>query len=293
MFTPEGYWSWSETVEAASEWTLQIVSASLAPEITIERVDQAPHECRQVLLEKLVSSKKVENQKEARFAMDLMELWLLANFMDTFEAVLCSPEGRTLRCPPLIKAHGDAFDWWLWPLSRDKMENGEANGYFQAHRLGRFHIGDAQARFCAIDFETGSIRLKPNTLSLLNTASYGYFETQDDARRFIDEQIRPIVGWSICWNADEIPETRKELFDSLGFSDFNWSSFDTNEARNQSSAKAGKNILECVMAAFPEGKGNMTWPEVEAIVGYSRRSIVRALKQDGQHSKWASTGQRQ
>jgi len=289
MFTPEGYWSWTETVEAVSDWTLEIVAASLAPELTEEQLEESPSKCRQVLHKRLVSSRQVENLKEAQFAMGLLELWILANYMDTFDAVLCSPDCKILRCPPLIKAHGDAFDWWVWPLSKEKISNGEAHGYFKAFRNGIFSIVDAQARFCTIDYDTGTVRLKPNTVSLLNTASYGFNQEEGETQRFIDEQIRPIVGWSICWNENEIPETRKDLFDSLGFSDLQWDTLGKSEAKRKSTTST----FECVMAAFPDGKGYATWSEVEAKVGYSRRSILRALKQNGLHSKWAKTGQGQ
>jgi hypothetical protein len=292
MFTPEGYWSWSEMVEATSEWTLEIVATSIAPEIPPKRLENAPNQCRELLLKKLVSNKSVENLSEAAFAYGLLELWILANFMDTYDAVLCSPEAKTLRCPPLISAHGDALDWWLWPLSKEKISNGEAHRYFEAFRAGKFHIQDARSRFCAIDFETGDVKLKPNSVSLLNSASYG-FSDSEESNRFIDEQIRPLIGWSLCWNDDVIPETRTELYSSLGFGDLDWSAFDDDGSKSRTSAMAGQNILDCVMTAYPNGKGTVTWQDVEVKVGYSRRSIMRALKQNGQHSTWATTGQSQ
>lgn len=295
MFTPEGYWSWQEIVEEASSWTLQIVAASIAPELTAERLEKAPYKCEDLLLKRLVSSKQVENISEARFTMDLLKLWVLANCLDRYDAVLCSPDGRTLRCPPILKAHGDAFDWWVWPLSKEKISNGEPYGYFEAFRSGKFHIEDAHARFCAIDYDTGTIRLKPNTVRLLWSASYGHngFDTHEDTLHFIDEQIRPIIGWSICWNDNDVPETTKELFEELGFGDLDWTAIEKSETNPKPAAKNGTNVLECIMTAFPNGKGDVTWPDVEAKVGYSRRSIVRALKQNGLHSKWANTGQEQ
>jgi hypothetical protein len=286
MFTPEGYWSWHDTVRAASDWTLEIVATTLAPEVTVDQLDSAPHKCKEIIYEKLITTKRVETLSEARFSFDLLELWVLANFMDTYEAVLCSPTGRTLRCPPLISAHGDAFDWWVWPLSNEKMSDGEASGYFKAFQANIFHIGHARQRFCAIDYETGDIRLKANTVHLLASASYGHSETKEGTLRFIDEQIRPIVGWSICWNPEEIPETRFELFEALGFGDLDFAK------KRERDTSSGVHILECTLAAFPDGKGNVTWSNVEAKVGYSRRSIVRALRRNGLYSKWAKHGQR-
>ena len=295
MFTPEGYWSWTEMIDATSLWTLAIVSAEIAPEFNFQEIEDTPYKCRRLLIERLASNSRVENAHEAWFAMDFLELWVLANFMDTYDAVLCSPDGRTLRCPPIIKAHGDAFDWWLWPLSKNKISDGEANTYFEGFRRDKFTITDARARFCAIDYDTGTIRLKPNTVKLLSSASYGHNggDSNEDTLRFIDEQIRPIIGWSICWNANDVPATMKEIFDGLGFGDLDWTALFEKETSSQSLAKNGMHIIECVMAAFPDGKGDVTWSDVESRVGYSRRSIIRALKQSGLHSKWAATGQTQ
>jgi hypothetical protein len=35
---------------------------------------------------------------------------------------------------------------------------------------------------------------------------------------------------------------------------------------------------QCFVSAFPEGKGNTTWPEVQRITGFSRRHIKRAME---------------
>ena len=293
MFTPEGYWSWTELVDASAEWTLEILAASLAPELTSDRLENDRHRCKQTICEKLVASNRVENRKEAAFSLELLELWVLANFMDSHEAVLCSPDGRTLRCPPLIKAHGDAFDWWIWPLSKEKMSHGEAVRYFEAFREGIFHIGHAQERFCAIDYETGTIRLKPNTVNLLWSASYGHCASEADILRFIEDHIRPIVGWSICWNPEDIPDTKMEVFGNLGFGDLNWEAQNGSKAKRQTDTTNQKHIIDCLATAFPDGKGSATWSTVEKKVGYSRRSIVRALKQNGQYSEWAALRQRQ
>lgn len=293
MFTPEGYWSWSELLQANAEWTLEILAVSLAPELTVDQLEQSPHRCRLALQQKLLASGKAADLKESQFSIDLIELWLLANFMDTYEAVLCSPEGRTLRCPPLIKSHGDAFEWWVWPLSKKKISDDEASSYFAALQKGVFNIGHAQARFCAIDFETGTICLKPNTVRLIWGSAYGHTASEQETIRFIEQQIRPIVGWSICWNPDEIPDSKIELYNSLGFVDLDWEGLGDTQPKQQARKDKGKHVLDCVTSAFPQGKGNATWATVESKVGYSRRSITRALKQSGRYVAWAGAGQRQ
>jgi hypothetical protein len=290
MFTPEGYWSWQELLDASEEWTLQIVARSVLPNAYGRPSQPSRYELKHEVYSALVSSGKAENLAEAQFALNLMELWVLANFMDLYDAVLCSPIGTTLRCPPLIKAHGDAFDWWSWPLSGEKFSQGEAHGYFEGFRAKMFGISDAVTRFVAVDYATGGIQLKANTLRLLSLSSYGHGMSDEDCRRFIAEQIRPIVGWSICWNAEVFPDTERELFESLGFIDLDWTDIDSNIPKKAKSA-GNKNILECVVAAYPDGKGTAIWEEVEAKVGYSRRSISRALRANGSYATWAKRGQ--
>lgn len=292
MFTPEGYWSWHELCEAAKDWTEQIVIRSIMPKAYFEDTPLRPYKLRQDLHEKLVSSGKAENHSEARFAMELMELWVLATFMDLYEAVLCSPDGRTLRCPPILKAHADGFEYWSWPLSNEKVSHGEAGGYFEFFRAGSFGIADSYARFVAIDHETGDIRLKANTRRLLQATSYNLGGTDDSVHKFIDEQIRPLIGWSICWDDEVFPETERDLFVTLGFVDLDWTDVDDVAPQN-SDASSYKNIVACVLEAYPSGKGTAIWDEVENKAGYSRRSIVRALKAEGAYSTWAKGGHTQ
>lgn len=45
-------------------------------------------------------------------------------------------------------------------------------------------------------------------------------------------------------------------------------------------------IRNYVLEACPDGKGSLSWDRVESKVGYSRRSIVRALKALNQYEEW-------
>lgn len=291
MFTPEGYWTWLDMKEKVETWTREIVVASIEPELSIELAKMKSYQVSETIREKLVAKGFVENSIEANFAMHLLELWVLANIMDTFDAVLCSPAGVRLQCPPIIKAHGDAFDWWLWPLSGSKIDQGEAHFYFQNFRDGKFSIQDAYARFCVIDYETGHIKLKPNSIQLLDSCSYGIGDALTEVRKFLEHQVRPLIGWSICWNPESLPETEQELYESLGFSNLDWEKFNLRDKVISNGQTAHENILKCVMTAYPDGKNGATWEVVQEKVGYSRRSIVTTLKREGTYSDWAKNVQ--
>jgi hypothetical protein len=50
-------------------------------------------------------------------------------------------------------------------------------------------------------------------------------------------------------------------------------------------------IADAVHTGFPKGKQKNKWADIEERVGYSRRSIVRALKDLGRYDDWARGGQ--
>lgn len=292
MFTPEGYWSWDEICVAVCDWTQDITLATRFPSFVRAAEDWTSYEIDQLIHQKLLDEGFAENRAELNFALRVCELWVLANFLDTFDTVLCSPSGRTMRCHPPIKAHGDAFDWWTWPLSQKKFGVTESTGYLDYFRNSNFQIADAKDRFCAIDYVTGQIKLKPNSVQLFLQSSYGHGPSDNDARRFIEEQVRPFIGWSICWNPKDIPKTKSEIYSEIGFQDVDWATFEAS-IRTSKIAKdtQHQSVMECLLSAYPNGKGKATWETVELKVGYSRRSIVRALKQNGLWEDWAEGGQ--
>lgn len=178
-----------------------------------------------------------------------------------------------------------------WPLSQKPFGTGESWGYLSFFKSGKFRISDANDRFCAIDYPSGTIRLKPNSARLFELSSYGHGCDYDEVKRFIDEQVRPVLGWAVCWNPTDIPEVESEILKGLGFADLDWNAIDFETAEVGAIKIPHESVLDCVLQAFPEGKQNATWAVVEKEVGYSRRSIVRALKQNDRWASWSQGGQ--
>lgn len=292
MYTPEGYWSWDEICVAVCDWTQDLTLATRFPSFVQTAQDWTSYEIDQFIHQKLLDEGFAENNAELYFALQVCELWVLANFLDTFDTVLCSPSGRTMRCHPPIKAHGDAFDWWTWPLSGNKFGVSESYGYLEYFRNGNFKIADAKNRFCAIDYVSGQIKLKPNSVQLFHQSSYGHGPSDEEVRKFIEQQVRPFVGWSICWNPKDIPESKSEIYSEIGFQDVDWLALETSARTSKFGRETPhQSVLECLLSAYPNGKGKATWETVELKVGYSRRSIVRALKQNDLWAEWAKEGQ--
>lgn len=291
MFTPEGYWSWDEVVTASVQWTHDLIIVKYCQSLIDQMESASSWETTRKINELLVEQGFVENIDQARFAIEVAHLWVLANFLDVYDAVLCSPAGVKMRCPPILKAHGDALDWWSWPLSRKPFGTSESSGYLNFFKNGNFRITDANDRFCAIDYLSGTVRLKPNSVRLFELSSYGHGCDYGEVTRFIDAQVRPVLGWAVCWNPVDIPETESEILKGLGFTDLDWDAIDYEQVEMGAKKTPHAIVLECVLEAFPNGKGDATWAIVEKAVGYSRRSVVRALKQNNLWSSWSEGGQ--
>lgn len=151
----------------------------------------------------------------------------------------------------------------------------------------------------------------------LRKKSHGHLETAlggqdqkdyDSAERYMSELDNrwqfiphPLLGrvqidpWPKFMNSFETDRVRRTIFRQmtifngyfilLSESDLEAPMSDLLFYRSQLSVAHGgkrpstiENILDCFNKAFPHGKGSATWEEVEDRVGYSRRSILRALQ---------------
>jgi hypothetical protein len=290
MFAPDGYHTWVEMCDAAGEWSQDIMIASIPPELNNSLQELPSSSRRRLISERLVSSGHVQSYQEAEFTQDLLALWLLANFMDTYEIILCSPEGLKMRCPGIVKAHGDALDWCQWVFPDGKFEQGGFHGYYENFRAGLFDIRAARDRFVAIDHDTGLLKLKNNTANLMYHSSYGHGSDLREIEEVIKKFVNPYVGWAICFHPDAGPENLMDFFYQLGFDKLDWDMFAHSGKPSSQQMGSRIDVVECVFSAFPNGKGGNSWAVVEDKVGYSRRHIVRALKQCGRYDGWAQHG---
>ncbi|SEK68472.1 hypothetical protein SAMN05444413_1032 [Roseivivax marinus] len=282
MYTPEGYYSFDDLCKYAPSWTDTIC---FRKKLSAAPGSETPH--RRDIIKRLVSDGFAASFSEAEFCLEICDLWLVANILDVFEVTLCSKSGVRMRCPKPLTAHGDAFDWWSWPLDSQKFGQSETHSYLHFYRDGNFRARDAWARFPAIDVDSGVIALKANSRNLFTGSSYGHGD-EEIAEFFIEKHARPYLGWGICISPYELPEFEEELFGALGFFASSDDGYKTSHTKPASTHQA---VMSCVEQAFPDGKGKATWADVEAKVGYSRRTIVRALRQRGLYEDWTARGQ--
>jgi len=136
------------------------------------------------------------------------------------------------------------------------------------------------------DFQNqGKFDLKENFETELNE----WYELRSDALEIA--RPKPVEVEYIDWE-QESPYIPVDGITSLFLAEQKASMKETLANSNRKEIGANnQTISDCVMSAFPSGKGSAIWDEVEAKVGYSRRSIVRALRSLNQYERWAKSGQ--
>ena len=97
MFAPEGYWTWRELMDAVDEWALDYTIWSRFDNLTDDVWDRSYWSRERLLKERLLLDEVIDDNAEFQFALGVSGLWMLANFIDNFGAVMCSPNGITQR----------------------------------------------------------------------------------------------------------------------------------------------------------------------------------------------------
>lgn len=298
MFCPEGYIHWGDFLGMTEYWAETVIAAENLVQLGEDPTKASDDRGRASVLHKafpeiLGVDGMVGNFDEAQFVYELFHTWIIANFIQNHLPVMCSPTGTILKTNWWISRHADQLDWchWSWPPQK----NLSFLRYFDNYRRGNFNGKDIDARFPCLDPSTGVIVTKNNSESLLGLA-LNADENSESVHRIFEQCIKPFAGWSLCWKAEELPKTLEQVFDELGIISESWRSILGDTPSSTKSGFASKGMaytLSCVLDAFPDGKGNATWAEVENRVGYSRRSILRAIKASPTHSNWAAIGQNQ
>lgn len=284
MFAPIDYYSWQDIREASPDWANVILASKLPTDIQEAILEKPDSSLRHALCVGLGEHDLVRSVAEAEFLANLLERFLVVHFMDCFTTTLCSPTGLVTRAEVPALMHADRFDYfyWSWP----KYDQHEFRNYFQHFREGNFGIADVDARFLAIEYSTGLIKLKNNTYSEYKMCS-NYDGTELELRQDIDNFVVPFRGWSVCWSPESLPETTAEMLVGIGFDDLT-PLLEKRQAISQGLVHENGNddVLKCLLEAYPDGKGRTTWSEVERRSGYSRRHITRMLKRARRYDDW-------
>lgn len=275
MFAPDGYVSFADVCV-----NMELLSHSVIVRITGAAFRE--REVRGTIAQQMLRAGLIREACNAAFVRDFLEEYFLAKLLELHPPVLCSPTGTIMRVSEQFFIHADRLDWIYLRLPIDEMP--ELSGYFEFSKKIGFNGMSVRRRYCFVDAEFGTIKIKNNSHTLFDYCSH---LTDDRGREMVDV-INNFSGWSLCWKEEDLPSWLDLV--KLIFPDSNnvwgWESYfnDNYDIHENSSQR----ILSDVLQAYPSGKTDK-WEIVEKKVGYARRSIERALDATGRKD-WKLAG---
>lgn len=267
MWCPVGYVAFSDALAQIED-----LAFFAYLKLTGQKDDQSVFRLAQA--EEMVRSGLVEDGRNAALVRELMVEMLLARLIESWPPLACSAGGNLMRVDDVFFTHADRLDWIYinWPM--DKMS--EFSSYMTYHTDGNFTGLSVRRRYCFIDAEHGMICIKNNSATLFEGASPNMGETGDKMVAI----VKNFAGWALCWKEEDLPKSHELLertFPAKDTSDFWRLACDAQPADSQ---RGDELVLSMVLQAYPDGK-SASWEEVCRRVGYSRRSIERALAATG------------
>ncbi|MDO6588296.1 hypothetical protein Q4543_22645 [Salipiger sp. 1_MG-2023] len=277
MWCPPGYTSLHDVVEFAVEaedifiarykLISHFLNGSLAD---LESSEGFSEEIEQ--LERMVLS-----DSEIRLVVSgarMFSAWLLAATLRKFRPLVCSPVGITLRPSRQVFEHYSGLDRILWSEAGEslKMRQKLARNAFE-----EFSSSEPYRDFLYLDVSTGIIRRTESSIDEIGEPN------------LLNDLIENFEGWSVCFETEGLPTDVVGLIDSVDPELVKyWKGAETFQG-----GKSGIHqfIYKCLIESYPDGKTE-SWGAVENAVGYSRRSINRALDALGKQ-EWRTSGGQQ
>ncbi len=284
MFVPENTVGWLETAHFCRLIGARIFTAKL-----LERLGEDPSDA---FNNNYINTEAVGNwtaiecgllrEGESVFwAKEAYGSYLLSRIMLTLPMKISTPTGSVREINAVLQPHADfPFDlFWDWRGEGNTFSFGDIEGYMKLAQPPKKRSDEPFNRFCIVDSNTGTIKVKKETPSLIEK----FVLWKEDISEII-EAVAPYSGSAIFWDKNLIPNRSDELLNKLDVPEAQWitKALDQGKATNEGLIKPSlKHIYDCFMQAYPDGKTE-SWSVVEEKVGYSRRSINRALKEYGQ-----------
>lgn len=198
--------------------------------------------------------------------------WVIASALKKLKPRVCSPSGKIMVLAEDIFKHESDIGGCRW---NDALTAPEIREVLFRHAYS-FNRRDPIAGFLGFYYPTGIIKEYDDS-----TLTRWHHSTRFDVLHL----QKHFAGWAICFEESNVPKDQQALVELIEYSD------ETKQfVREPSPADPLKFVHECVMQAYPDGKDE-AWDEVKKKIGYSRRTIVRALKKYGGHDWWAAGGQ--
>lgn len=183
MIAPKDHFIWHDLQESVFEWVAAI-------------------EARQ-------AKTRPRDPRREDVTRSLLNSYLVASFLDAFPPLLYSTQSGLLRASPFLFLHADRLDACSMPSF--STARAEYALFYERGDKGVFLPSDIEARFCAIDIATGTIRLKNNSKGLFLSA----WLEEGEATAAVS-MATSLQGMSLCWCPSSLPNSQFEVISRLG-----------------------------------------------------------------------------
>ncbi len=169
-----------------------------------------------------------------------------------------------MKAPEAILLHADRLDWcyWSWPVR----DTPEFSGLFELFDRGNFGAADLFGRFCCIDFKSGLVTVKNDTIQAFYRASHTDIDERE-TQTLVDRLVQPFAGWALTWNPTSFPGQLPEVLQILGVFEEKWRGGASTFTRvNRGRPRKLDRALVAYREIYPDGHDSSgdTWKVVAA-----------------------------
>lgn len=270
MWCPEGYSTLHEISPILDElsdiYSDRLMSEDFGPIPVVGSEEYLPEEFWPDFWQLHTMQNSFSEIKLLTSEIELFHAWAVARMLDAISPLVSSPDGVVMRASTVLYENRfrlELFDWG----------NRGCDMNLRRALLDAAFINPARR---PLDWFRGFTL--PRGIISSPTAE----ALTDGGTNFLSEVQGHFSGWAICFKDPEAPTDVQDLATLIGF--------DLSSNDRQSPDRL-RHIFDCLVQAYPSGKTD-AWETVQKKVGYSRRSINRALDLHDPSKKWAQGGQR-
>lgn len=269
MWCPEGYSTLHEIVPILDElsdiYSDRLVTESFGPVPAVGSDEYLPEEFWPDFWQLRAMLNSPSEIGLLASEIELFHAWAVAQLLYVTNPFVSSPDGVIMRVSEVLYEHSlrlERFDW------------GE-RGHDIHLRRALLDVAFINPERRPLDGFRG-FTLPSGIVSAPSTEAMA--DGDKDPLRTIQGHFS---GWAICIKDREAPVDVQNLATLIGFD------LSTKDRQNPDRLQ---HIYACLIEAYPSGKTD-DWGTVQKRVGYSRRSINRALELHDPDKKWAAGGQ--
>lgn len=208
------------------------------------------------------SERKIVNAR-----IDGFHAWLVAKILHECSPRVASPDGNVMLTANVLYSH-------LADIHLAKWDRHFTDPFLYRHVL--------EAAFCENKYSMLEMFVAFNYPDGIILAPSSGVPSNFDVR--LQEHFQ---GWAVCFRDTDVPRTTNDIMTLLELNALDFMMPGTHQRNPDEQLKY---VYDCVIKAFPKGKGTTSWDDIQEKVGYSRRHIERAFKIFDANRRWALGG---